>query len=35
MLAGALAGVEMGMQAAGVPVKPGGVTEALAVLARR
>ena len=34
-LAGVLAGVELGLQAAGVPVKPGGVTEALAVLARR
>jgi alanine-glyoxylate transaminase/serine-glyoxylate transaminase/serine-pyruvate transaminase len=34
-LAGVLAGVELGLQAADVPVKPGGVTEALAVLARR
>jgi alanine-glyoxylate transaminase/serine-glyoxylate transaminase/serine-pyruvate transaminase len=34
-LAGVLAGVELGLQAAGVPIKPGGVTEALAVLARQ
>lgn len=33
-LAGALSGVEMGLEAAGVPVKHGGVEEALAVLAR-
>ena len=33
-LAGVLAGVELGLQAAGVPVKPGGMTEALAVLGR-
>jgi alanine-glyoxylate transaminase/serine-glyoxylate transaminase/serine-pyruvate transaminase len=32
-LAGALSGVEMGLEAAGVPVKHGGVEEALAVLA--
>jgi alanine-glyoxylate transaminase / serine-glyoxylate transaminase / serine-pyruvate transaminase len=34
-LAGVLAGVELGLRAADVPVRPGGVTEALAVLARR
>src|SRR5262249_32451151 len=33
--AGVLAGGELGLQAAGVPVKSGGVTAALAVLARR
>ena len=33
MLAGTLAGVEMGLAAAGVPFKPGGVTAALQYLA--
>jgi alanine-glyoxylate transaminase/serine-glyoxylate transaminase/serine-pyruvate transaminase len=34
MLAGTLSGVEMGLAAAGVPHRPGGVTAALALLAR-
>jgi alanine-glyoxylate transaminase/serine-glyoxylate transaminase/serine-pyruvate transaminase len=34
MLAGTLSGVEMGLAAAGVPHKPGGVTAALAHLAQ-
>jgi alanine-glyoxylate transaminase/serine-glyoxylate transaminase/serine-pyruvate transaminase len=33
-LAGTLSGVELGLQAAGVPIKRGGVDEALAVLGR-
>jgi alanine-glyoxylate transaminase/serine-glyoxylate transaminase/serine-pyruvate transaminase len=32
MLAGTLCGVEMGLELAGVPHRPGGVTEAMAYL---
>ena len=35
MLAGTLSGVEMGLAAAGVPYRPGGVTAALASLAQQ
>ena len=33
MLAGTLGGIEMGLQAAGIPFTPGGVTAALAFMA--